>query len=192
MVMKQTAESSQPAARKTTLGCVALAALFVLAAPGNATAATPIENSHERFSDTFENSYCGIDGISVVEGVNHVIRFPGTFPTFIDNLEVTETFTATDSQRSIVFHFANQFTRRTQPTDNGDGTLTFTVTFKGLFEQIRIADGPVLSFDAGTITFANTFYANGPFISSELVEMHGPHPDADGSIFCDVVAPALI
>ena len=177
--------------RKTTLGCVTLASLFVLAVPGNATAAPPIEHFHERISDTFPNSYCGIDGISVIKGVNSVIRFPGTFPTFIDNLELTETFTATDSQKSIIFHFANQFTRRTQPTENADGSLTFTVTFKGLFEQIRLPHGPVLSFDAGTITFANTFNADGSFRSSTLVEMHGPHPDADGSIFCDVVVPAL-
>ena len=177
--------------RRTASWFVAAASLFVLAVPGNATAAPPIEHSHVRISDTFPNSYCGIDGTSVVKGVNTVIRFPGTFPTFIDNLELTETFTATDSQKSIVLHFANQCTRRTQPIDNGDGTLTFIVSFKGLAEQIRIANGPVLSFDAGTITFANTFQANGPFLSSTLVEMHGPHPDADGSIFCDVVVPAL-
>ena len=39
--------------RKSSLFFVVLASLFVLAVPGNATAAPPIAHSHERFSDTF-------------------------------------------------------------------------------------------------------------------------------------------
>jgi hypothetical protein len=104
---------------------------------------------------------------------------------------------ATICQKSIVLQFANQFTRRDLPVDNGDGTVTFTVTFKGLYEQIRTPNGPVLSIDAGTVTFANTFADNGDgtftFVSSTIVGLHGPHPDllSDFAIFCDVVVPAL-
>ena len=187
--MKQTTESSQPAARKITLGCVALASLFVLAVPGNATAAPPIGHFHEQFSDSFPNNYCDIAGTSVIQGVDNFTRYSDG--TFNERFTFTETFTAAASQKSIVFRAANQFSRRTTPIDNGDGTQTFIVTFKGLFEQIKIPNGPVLSFDAGTVTFANTFKPGEDIPSSVIVELHGPHPDADGSIFCDVVVPAL-
>ena len=182
--------------RKSSLFFVVLASLFVLAVPGNAAAARIIAHSHERFSDTFpDTEICGIEGTSVISGVENIKLFSDG--TFIDNANTTETFTATASQKSIVIHGAGQFTRRSVPIDNGDGTLTFIVTFKGLHEQIRIANGPVLSFDAGTITFANTFADNGDgtftFVSSTIVELHGMHPDAlsDGTLFCDVVVPAL-
>jgi hypothetical protein len=181
--------------RKSSLFCVVLASLFVFAVPGNAAAAEPIAHFHERFSDTFPTEMCGIGGTSVIEGVENVTRFSDG--TFIITGAFTETFTATTSQNSIVIHAANQFTRRSLPVDNGDGTLTFTVTFNGLHEQIRIANGPVLSFDAGTITLANTFRDNGDgtftFVSTTIVELHGLHPESlsDGTLFCDVVVPAL-
>jgi hypothetical protein len=178
--------------RKSSLFFVVLASLFVFAVPGNAAAAEPIAHFHERFSDTFPNEMCGIGGTSVIEGVENVTRFSDG--TFIITGAITETFTATASQKSIVIQGANQFTRRDLPVDNGDGTVTFTVTFKGVLEQIRVANGPVLLIDAGTITFANTFAVDdGTFISSTIVGVHGPHPDAlsDGALFCDVVVPAL-
>ncbi|MEO6653155.1 MAG: hypothetical protein ABIP17_10915, partial [Ilumatobacteraceae bacterium] len=93
--------------------------------------------------------------------------------------------------------FAAVLTRRSLPIDNGDGTLTFVVTFKGLYGQLRIGDGPALLIDAGTLTFANTFAVNADgtstYLSSTIVEVRGPHPDAlsDGAILCDVVVPAL-
>jgi hypothetical protein len=174
---------------------LATTALVVLAVPGNVTAAPPIAHSHEQISDTFANNYCGIEGTSVIQGVLNSVRFSDG--TFLENLALTETFTATASQKSIVLQFANQFTRRDLPVDNGDGTLTFTVTFKGLYEQIRVLNGPVLSIDVGQISFANTFRANEDgtftFVSSTIVGVHGPHPDvlSDFAIFCDVVVPVL-
>jgi hypothetical protein len=181
--------------RKSSLFVVVLAWLFVLAVPGNAAAARIIAHSHEQINDSFPNSYCDIDGTSVLQGVvNRTLFSDGTF---IQTRNLTETFTATTSQKSIVIRSADQFTRRSPPIDNGDGTFTFIVTFKGLFEQIRIPNGPVLSFDAGTVTFANTFAidedGNGTFVSSTIEGLHGPHPEvlSDGALFCDVVVPAL-
>jgi hypothetical protein len=175
---------------------LATTALVVLAVPGNVNAAPPIDHFHEQFSDTFPNTeICGIEGTSVISGVQNVTRYSDG--TFLETGTFTETFTATASQKSIVIRAANQFSRRSVPIDNGDGTFTFIVTFKGLHEQIRIANGPVLSFDAGTITFANTFAidedGNGTFVSSTIVGLHGLHPEAlsDGTLFCDVVVPAL-
>jgi hypothetical protein len=174
---------------------LATTGLAVLAVPGNVTAAPPIAHTHEQISETFPNNYCDIAGTSDIQGVvNHTRYSDGTFN---ETFTFTETFTATASQKSIVIRAAAEFTRRSTPIDNGDGTLTFVVTFNGLHEQLRIPNGPVLSFDAGTVTFANTFRANEDgtftFVSSTIEGLHGPHPEAlsDFELFCDVVVPAL-
>lgn len=50
------------------------------------------------------------------------------------------------------------------------GTITFSVSFKGLPEKIQTTHGPVLLRDAGIITFADTFdLETGEFISSEII-----------------------
>lgn len=174
---------------------LATTALVVLAVPGNVNAAPPIDHFHEQVSDTFPNNYCDIAGTSVLQGVDNFTRYSDG--TFNEQFTFTETFTATASQKSIVIRTANQFTRRSTPIDNGDGTLTFIVTFNGLVEQISIPNGPVLSIDAGTVTFAHTFAANGDgtftYLSTTILELHGPHPDvlSDRTLLCDVIVPAL-
>jgi hypothetical protein len=66
--------------------------------------------------------------------------------------------------------------RKGQVVDEA-GTITFLASSKGLPEQIKTPSGPVLTRDAGIITFADTFdLETGEFISSELVLMKGPHP----------------
>ncbi len=170
-------------------------AALLLAVPGHVSAAPISDHSHESLSDSFPNSFCGIDGTSVVREVVNFKRFADR--TFIENVTFTETFTATASEKSIVIKGGYHFSRRSTPIDNGDGTLTFIVTFAGLYEQLRIAKGPVLSIDAGTVTIANTFAIDedgtSTFLSSTIVGVHGPHPDwlSDFAIFCDVIVPAL-
>jgi hypothetical protein len=178
--------------RRALLATTALAALAV---PAHVSAASSVDRSHEQFSDTFPSNYCDIPGTSVFRLVGNFTDYSdGTFKNL---LSVTETFTATASQKSIVIRTAEQFSRRSTPIDNGDGTITFVVTFNGLFEQLRITNGPVLSLDAGTVTLANTFAVdadgNFTYLSTKIVGLGGPHPEilSDGSLFCDVVVPAL-
>lgn len=181
--------------RKTASFCVAMASLFVLAVPGNVTAARVIAHFHENFTDSFPDQICGIAGTSVVRGVDNFTEFSNN--TFSDNFTVNQTFTATASHKSIVLHVAQHVTGTAAPIDNGDGTVTFITTFKGLPEQIRIAHGPLLLRDAGTVTFNATFLveADGTltFQSQTLSGLHGPHPDllSDFALFCNVIIPAL-
>jgi hypothetical protein len=107
----------------------------VTAGPGNVSAEQPIAHSRENLSDSFANTSCGIAGTSDVGGVDSFTAFADG--TFVENLSTTETFTATATQKSIVIRIANQFSRKSTPIDNGDGTLTFVVTFNGLYEQLR-------------------------------------------------------
>ena len=181
--------------RKSASFCVAIASLFVVAVPGHVTAARVIAHFHENFTDSFPDEICGIAGTSVVRGVDNFTVLSNN--TISDNFTVNQTFTATASHKSIVLHVAQQVTGTDAPIDNGDGTVTFITTFKGLPEQIRIANGPLLLRDAGTVTFTDTFAVDADgiftFVSRTLSGLHGPHPDllSDFELFCDVIVPAL-
>jgi len=83
---------------------------------------------------------------------------------------------------------------REDATDNGDGTITFTETHKGLMEKLKLPNGAVLSRDAGLVTFNDTFNAaTGEFLGQTISPENGPYPDLDSgaALFCDVIVPAL-
>ena len=128
-------------------------------------------------------------------GVGNLTVFSNN--TFSDNFTLTQTFTATDSDKSIVLHVAHRVTGNDAPIDNGDGTISFINTFTGLPEHIKIANGPLLIRDAGVVTFTDTFTVEEDgtitFLSSTLSGLHRPHPDllSDFELFCDVIIPAL-
>jgi hypothetical protein len=83
--------------------------------------------------------------------------------------------------------------------DNGDGTVTFTTSFKGLMEKLKLPNGTILSRDAGLVTF-NGIYdpTTGDLLSETISAEKGPHPELDsggdfggGTVFCDAIVPAL-
>ena len=177
---------------RVALFTVVIAAIVAVVMPGSGVAAKPVFHSHENFSDTFADNFCGIPGTSVARGVDNFTLYANN--RFKDNFTLTQTFTATASGKSVRIHVANQVTGNDQPIDNGDGTVTFVNTFKGLPEQLKIKNGPVLSRDAGVVTFTQIFDATtGDFISQTVSGEKGPHPDlnSDFAVFCNVLIPAL-
>ena len=180
---------------KVRLLCVVLASLFVVVAPGSVIAAPPLFQAHDSFTETFPDAVCGIEGTSVVKGVDNFQLSANN--TFRDDFTLDQTFTATDSQKSIVIHVADQVTGLDAPIDNGDGTVTFVTTFKGVPEQLRIENGPLLLVGAGVITFTDTYAVdadgNFTFVSETVSGQHGPHPEAasDFTLHCALLIPAL-
>ena len=168
---------------------VAAVAALTVAALG--AAAGPEMQAHENFSDSFDDEFCGIAGTSVVRGVDNLTVYSDN--TFSDRFELIQTFTATGG-KSVRFHAAQHVTGNWEPIDNGDGTLTFVNTFKGMPEQLKLPNGRVLSRDAGVVTFTDVIDATTDELISQTVSGEkGPHPDLDSDfeIFCNVVAPAL-
>lgn len=111
-------------------------------------------------------------------------------------------FTA-DNGKSVTFFSAGVAARQTSAPiiDEEAGTITFVTTVIGLPEKLSITNGPTLSRDAGTVTFVDVFeYTGDPenpvgdFISTDLVGLHGPHPDllSDFEVLCDVLEPYLL
>jgi hypothetical protein len=103
-------------------------------------------------------------------------------------------FTSAATGKTVVLFAANQFVGDGPPIDNGDGTITFVSTFKGLPEKVKLPNGRVLLRDAGFVSFNDTFDATtGDFLGTTISPENGPHPDldSDGALFCDVIVPAL-
>jgi hypothetical protein len=168
-----------------------VAAVAALAFVAVGSAAAPTMQSHENFADTFDDEFCGIAGTSVVRGVDNLTVYGNN--TFSDRFELIQTFTSTGG-RSVRFHAAQHVTGNWEPIDNGDGTLTFVNTFKGMPEQIKLSNGRMLSRDAGVVTFTDVIDATTDEVISQTVSGEkGPHPDLDSDfeLFCDVVVPAL-
>jgi hypothetical protein len=151
-----------------------------------------VDRGHDSGTDTFADNICGIAGTSTVRFVDNFQAFADN--TFKDQFTAQQTFTSAATGKSILFHVAQQASGPNEPVDNGDGTITFTVVFKGLPEQIKLPNGRMLTRDAGTVTQFQTFdAATGDFISRTVAGEHGPHPDLDSdfAVFCEAVVPAL-
>jgi hypothetical protein len=172
----------------------ALAALITVFAvlPGTASAAKPIAQFHDHFTDSFSDEICGIAvDVEVVVTDNFFLYADETFK---DTSSVQATFTNPQNGKSVVVSNAGQISGPPPIIDEQAGTITFLTSFKGLPEKIQTAQGPVLLRDAGVITFADTFdLATGEFISSQTIVKNGPHPEADSdfTLFCEVITGAL-
>jgi len=170
----------------------ALALITALAIPPNtAFGAAPLR-FHDHSTGTTSGTVCGIPvEISFINTDNFFLYPDGSFK---DTYSFSETFTNPVNGNAVNLSGAGQQTGHAV-VDSQANTVTFTNTYKGLPEKIQTPHGPVLSRDAGVITFVNTFdLATGNLISSATVINKGPHPeaDSDGALFCEVVAPALM
>jgi type 1 fimbria pilin len=170
----------------------ALIASVSLALMASTASAAPLtDHFRVTFNGTFPDTQCGIDGASVFNGLDNIQVFAdGTYKA---ETQVNQVFTSAATGKSVLLFFAFQFVAA-GPIDNGDGTLTFTGTYKGLKEKLKLPNGTILSRDAGLVTFNNTFDATtGDFLGETVSAQNGPHPDLDsgGALFCDVIVPAL-
>jgi hypothetical protein len=174
----------RPFARSRVVFAVVLCALLTL--PGMALAAKPA--FHDKFDFTIEDiDFCGVVGNLHVVG-NQVITLGDT--TFKAAGQVTQTFTTSDGRTAVV-QTAGTFTDTF--TDNGDGTITFVSTYKGLPEKISShGQGGTALRDAGIISFITTIDLNTGEVTTEVVQ-HGPHPEADSdfTLFCTAFLEAL-
>ena len=178
-----------------SLTLIAAVAALAAMAPG-ASAARPLDIEHFGPTvDTFPDELCGIAGTSTT-------RFVGNFKlyadgTFLSTGNFRQLFTADATGKQVLNSGIEQTTGPFDPTDNGNGTITETFTFKGLPMKVSLAGGPILVRDAGNATVAITFALNpdgspGDVLSQSILTQHGPHPQLDNdAAFCSVVVAAL-
>jgi hypothetical protein len=179
--------------QRSTISVLAVLAGMVVVGllASGAGAARIVQQFHGTFSDVNPvDNQCGIAGSSYDSGMDNIQVFADG--TFKDQFTLKYVFTSDATGKSFEIHVAQQQTS-TLETVNPDGSMTFVDTFIGLPEQIKIPHGPVLSRDAGNVTFLDTFDADGNFLSRTVVDEKGPHPDLDSdfTLFCDVIVPAI-
>jgi len=173
---------------------VAGALALTIAASGGASAAAPADNVHGVSTSTGPDQLCGIDGTSTFTTVVNIKVFADN--TVLDNTLNRQVFTAGNG-KSVEILAAGLVSGSNDPIQNADGTVTFITTLTGMPEKLSIAGGPTLSLDAGTATIADTFLplpdGSLQFVSQTVSGVHGPHPElaSGGTLFCDVIIPAL-
>jgi hypothetical protein len=169
---------------------VVFGALLLASMASTARAAPPIDHFRITINETYADTQCGIDGTSTFNGINNIQAWDSKFKIETHD---TQLFTSAATGKSVLLFYSFQYLRA-GPIDNGDGTVTFTDTFKGLEEKLKLPNGTILSRDAGLVTY-NGIYdpTTGDFLGETIAAENGPHPDADsgGSLFCDVIVPAL-
>jgi hypothetical protein len=171
-------------------------ALFVALAlmPAAALAAPPI---HEHFRETgtdVDPDFCGTGqeiNISFDNRVNVWIASDSPTALVRSTISGETVFTNPDTGDSIIVSYAGQQTIEFVSGDP-DGLHTVLVTTKGLPERIHTPNGPVLTRDAGLITFLFTVDGE-EVVETETVVVKGPHPqaDADFELFCELATEVL-
>jgi hypothetical protein len=110
--------------------------------PGTASAAKPVAQFHDHFTDSFSDEICGIAvDVDLVVTDNFFLYADGTTK---DTSSTRSTFTNPENGRSVVVSSAGQIAGPPPVIDEDAGTITFFISFKGLPEKIQTAHGPVL------------------------------------------------
>lgn len=190
------------------LGLALGIALLIANAPAVAAVGKPVDRFNDHFDDivpddptTSDDDLCGIPVTTHVEGVqNGIVRLDRAgHELFKVSGFVHVTWTNPATGLSISNLTSGMF-RDIKVVENADGTTTIYSMNVGVPERLQTPDGTVLVKDVGRIVFADTFDFGDPenpdddvFISSEIVSINGPHPeaDADFELFCEVAIDAL-
>ena len=154
-----------------------------------------MQRDHVVFT-AFDQDICGLN-LDVVVDVRFVDRLffdaDGNFDHFLGTSSGSNEF-INDAGESVLVTFANVAREVDVSIDEEANTITILVSNRGLPEKISTPHGPVITRDAGLITFLITIdLATETTISQETILSHGPHPQADSdfALFCDIITAEL-
>jgi hypothetical protein len=179
---------------KRTLVAV-LVAVMGLTAVTASFAARPM---HEvEIIDDTDLNFCGTGEAIDINGTIRSTVWIGTTggdPTQVvkSHVNVHITYTNPETGDAVVERWS---VMRTNEIVAGleSGAHTHEFTENGLKATFRLANGGLLTRDAGSLTYRVTFDENDNLIDFEPITIHGPHPGfiAEGDFFCDTLVPAL-
>ena len=173
---------------------LALVALVALAAVPAAIGAGPAFQDRNTF-EVADPDFCGTGETVLIEGkevVNGWVGTTGDDPTQVVKLTVSLliTFTNPDNGNAVVEHWAFRSTNEiVEGVEEGPHTHMFIEN--GLKATLKLANGRLLTRDAGSLAYAISFDEDDNVTGFEVVWMRGPHPSFPEGDFCGVVVPAL-
>ena len=164
---------------------IGIGVLLAVAAAPAALGAAPVDRFHDHFDVTIEDyDACGFETTAhfVGQGVGRVTIGENGLEYVMSGGSFRSTFTSADGRQLI--QEGAEASRDLTVTDNGDGTITETYSLTGtLF--FRDTDNHVINRRAGKIVYTDTFDEEGNLVSFTYDIVGGPHPFAEGGIFCD-------
>jgi hypothetical protein len=169
----------------------ALAFVAIAGAPGAQAAG----QEHERFHDVFTDvdpDFCGTgQEIDIAFDVWVNAFHAPKHALYQETARGKVTFTNPLTGDTVINRFAGR-TKVVLVSGDPEGVHEVLVTVTGLPELLKASGGGVLIRDAGFVLLRQT-YDGEEFISSEVVVVHGPHPDleSDFELFCEVMPEAL-
>jgi hypothetical protein len=180
--------------RSLWLAAAAAALLAIPATAGAGPGGAPAFHDHGTFSEV-DTDFCGTG-----ETVNVAGRFnfkgwiaeTGGDPT----QEVKTTFnysvtvTNPDNGKSVVDSAAGSVTNEIV-VGTEDAAHTHRFVENGLRAKLKLANGRVLTHDAGQLIYEASFDADGNFVGIEVISVHGPHPAFESDIWCESAIEAL-
>ena len=176
---------------------LAVAAAALLAIPATAGAGPsggPAFHDHGTFSDQ-DTDFCGTGKTVDVSGRFNFktwIGETGGDPT--QDLKTTFNFSNTITNpvngRSVVDSSAGSITNEIVVGEEA-GAHTHRLVENGLRAKLKLANGRVLTHDAGQIIYDVSFDADDNFLGVEVISVHGPHPAFESDIWCEKAIEAL-
>jgi hypothetical protein len=180
---------------KSLMLVVALAALLALPAiAGAGPGGGPEFHDHGTFTDV-DPDFCGTGvAIDLSGRFNFKAWIGETGGDPEQELKTTFNYSVTGTNpkngKSVIDSAAGSVTNEIV-VGLESGAHTHRFVENGLRAKLKLANGRVLTHDAGTITYDVFFDENGEFVGQEVVSVHGPHPAFDSDVWCDAATKAL-
>jgi hypothetical protein len=168
-------------------------AVIALTAVAVAFGAAPV-----RFHNTFteeDADFCGSGGLVLIQGTEDVAFWIGTTggdPTQAVKSVIKRrvTYTNPENGLTVVEHWAFSSTNQII-SGLESGVHTHEFVERGLKATFKLANGRLLTRDAGSLTYRITFNEDDDEIDFEVVSIRGPHPAFEEDLFCSTLVPAL-
>ena len=171
----------------------ALTAVVGLMAVAAAFGAGP-DRFHNAFTEE-DADFCGTGELELIQGTEDVIVWIGETggdPTqaLKANIKRRITFTNPENGLTVVEQWA--FTSSNEIISGLEsGVHTHEFVERGLKAKFKLANGRLLTRDAGSVTYRVTFDADDEVTGFEVVSIRGPHPAFEEDLFCSTLVPAL-
>jgi hypothetical protein len=176
---------------------LAVAAAALLALPATAGAGPgggPEFHDHGTFTDV-DTNFCGTGKTVDVAGRFNFkgwIAETGGDPT--QEVKTTFNYNVTITNpvngKAVVDSAAGSVTNEIVVGEEA-GAHTHRFVENGLRAKLKLANGGVLTHDAGQLIYEVSFDEDGNFIGLEVISVHGPHPAFVSDIWCESAIEAL-